>query len=91
MDAEIEASIQSHGGQVLFVGLQPSVETLEQRVLSESRLSNRKLQTVESLRAALREADYFSAINADDLVIDNSALSADETADRIVARFSLWE
>jgi len=87
--AEIEAAVQSHGGQVRFVGLRPSVETFEQRVLSQSRLSHRKLHTVESLRAALREADYFSAVNADDLVIDNSTLSADETAERIVAHFSL--
>ena len=89
--AEIEAAVQSHGGQVRFVGLRPSVETLEQRVLSPSRVSHRKLQTVESLRAALREADYFSTINTDDLVIDNSVLSADETAERIVAHFSLEE
>ncbi len=60
-------------------------------LLERPRLSNRKLQTVEGLRAALRQADHFSAINPDDLVIDNSALSADETADRIVAHFSLWE
>ena len=89
--AEIEAAVQTHGGQVLFVALRPSVETLEQRVLSQSRLGHRKLTSVESLRAALREADYFSAVNADDLAIDNSALSADETADRIVAHFSLSE
>ena len=89
--AEIEAAVQSHGGKVHFVALRPSVETLEQRVLSESRQNHRKLQTVESLRAALRDADYFSPINAEDLVIDNGALSADETAERIVAHFSLLE
>jgi chloramphenicol 3-O-phosphotransferase len=88
---EIEAAVRGHGGQVVFVGLRPSVETLEQRVLNQSRLGSRKLHTVQSLRAALREADYFSAINADDLVIDNSSLSADETADRIVGHVSLEE
>jgi chloramphenicol 3-O-phosphotransferase len=87
--AEIEAAVQRHGGQVRFVGLRPSVETLEQRVLSQSRLSDRKLQTVEGLRAELREGDYFSVINADDLVIDNSSLSPDETADRIVTHVSI--
>lgn len=86
---EIEAAIREHGGRVHFAGLRPSVETLEQRVLHHSRQNHRKLQNVESLRAALREADYFSTINADDLIIDNSALTADETAKRIVAHFSL--
>src|SRR5215211_2257393 len=44
--AEIEAAVRRHGGEVLFVCLRPSIEQLEKRVLSQSRLSNRKLQTV---------------------------------------------
>jgi len=87
--SEFGEALAAVGAQVHFVQLRPSLVALEQRVRAESRRQHGKLTSVESLRSALAEADYFARIGDEDLSIDNTALSPDEVAARIVSHCKL--
>lgn len=83
-------AVEVHGGEICFVQLSCDVATLEERVLSESRKSHRKIATVDKLREVMERYDIFSPVSrADSLSIDNSRLTAQEAAQRIIAHYRL--
>jgi gluconate kinase len=80
-----QATIEAHGGEVLFVHLHCRPDVLEARVVSESR-RGWKISSVEALRAALEEYGTSDLIPGTPLSIDNSDLEP-ETVAQGVARF----
>ena len=82
--------VEKHGGEVCFVQLYCDVETLEKRVLSESRKSYRKIATLETLREVMEHYDIFSPVAMrESLNIDNSKLTPQEVVQRIIAHYRL--
>jgi len=74
-----------HGARLSRVQLCPPLHVLERRVAGEERTTYGKIRDAELLRGYLATHDPYARIDADDLAIDNSALSPDEVA-RTVAR-----
>ena len=77
--------IESAGGEVLFIELRCSTEELERRIEHPSRQRFGKLSSVGQFRK-LKEAGAFvdPGIPRERLVVDTTALSATEVAERIV-------
>ena len=73
------------GARLSRVQLCPPLHVLERRVAADDRTMYDKIHDAESLRAYLGTHDPYAKIDANDLAIDNSALSPDEVA-RNVAR-----
>jgi broad-specificity NMP kinase len=83
-------AVEKHGGEVCFVQLFCDVQTLEERVLSESRKTHRKIATIETLREVMERYDIFSPVSrGDSLSIDNSQLTPQEVVRLIIAHYGL--
>jgi hypothetical protein len=80
-------TVETNGGAMYFARLVPPPGVLETRVGESSRASLKKVQDVELLRQILATHDCYSAINADDLTIDNSAVDAFDAARQICDHF----
>lgn len=84
-------SVEGGGGRVLFVNLRCEPEELRRRIGDASRAAYDKLRSVElfdELRAS--EAIFTrEQIGADDLLLDNTHLSPEEAARRIIEHFEL--
>jgi hypothetical protein len=84
--------VERHDGQVLLVKLTCERPALEARVESESRRSLRKLSDLQAWHAAIEGKDVDSLIpDRESLVIDNTHLSPDEAAMRIIKHYALLE
>jgi gluconate kinase len=81
-------TIETAGGEVLFVHLHCRPDILETRVVSESRLGW-KIDSVTELRSALAEYGTADAIAGTQLEIENSELEPQDVARRIAEAFSL--
>jgi len=92
-DAHIEkitAAAEENGGKVCFVLLTAEKSALEKRVLEESRTKYGKVKTVEMMRYFFDTYDLFSPVpQRESLIIDNTNLSAEETARQIIEHFNL--
>lgn len=87
---KIARSAEANGGEVCFVLLTADARELEKRVVQESRLKFGKAKTVEQMRHFLRNYDLMSPIpNRNTLQIDNTKLSVESTARRIIEHFEL--
>lgn len=84
----VEGIVREHGGEVLFVHLEPSREALESRLADESRVTHGKLIDVEKLREQLLGWDS-RPLRDSDLSIDNSHVSAADAALMIRDHYSL--
>lgn len=83
------AATEDNGGSVSPVQLRPSADVLERRITEPSRAQVRKLRDVGRLREMLAQYDLRTPLNPDDLSIDNSDLSPEETASLIAAHVGL--
>jgi DNA polymerase III delta prime subunit len=82
--------VERHGGEVCFVQLCCDVVILEERVLSESRKSYRKIVTLETLKEVMERYDIFSPVPLrESLSIDNSDLLPQEVVERIITHYRL--
>lgn len=88
---KITAATTDFGGQVHYVQLLPSDDVLQRRVLMESRTLTKKIADVGTLRAMMSRYDLRTPIHADDLQIDNAALSPAAVARTIGTMFGLPE
>ena len=88
--AKIAEIVESNGGEVCFVLLTAEKDELKRRVLEESRKSFGKVKTVEMMDFFFEKYDLFSPVpRGDSLIIDNTNLSAEATARRIIKHFQI--
>jgi dephospho-CoA kinase len=79
----------SNAAQVDFVQLLPTREVLEERVTGSSRVNTEKIRELEQLKRLLERFDVQTPINDDDLSIDNSLLTPEDTARQIAEHLGL--
>lgn len=88
--AKIIETVEANGGEVCFVLLTCKVSELEKRVLAESRKNFGKANNLEILREILEKHDLFPPVPfRESLQIDNTNLSSEATARKIVAHYKL--
>jgi deoxyadenosine/deoxycytidine kinase len=81
---------KKHKIRMHYVKLSCSRETLRKRVKEPSRGAHKKLSTIKKLEQVLKKNDYFSEFPAENtLAIDNTHLSAKDTAAVIMRHFKL--
>jgi RNase adaptor protein for sRNA GlmZ degradation len=87
---DVLRTVEHAGGEVCLVQLLPSKETLETRVVHHSR-KNKKIDTVERLHEVISDnpGAFEPLPDVPHLILDNSALSVEETAQRISTYYSL--
>jgi len=84
--------VEENGGGVSYVLLVCERGELEKRVLAESRKKFNKANNLELLNEILEKYDVFSlAPFRESLRIDNTNLSAGETARKIIEHYKLYE
>jgi cytidylate kinase len=86
----ITKTVEENGGEILFVLLVAEKAEIEKRVTAESRQRYGKLKNLELLRGIWEKYDLFSPVpERESLVVDNTNLSADETAEKIIDYYKL--
>lgn len=92
-DAHVERilkTVEENGGEVYFVLLRAEKCEIEKRMLSESRKNYSKLKNVEYLNEIWKNNELFSPVPfGESLIIDNTNLSAEETAKQIIEHFRI--
>lgn len=86
---QLQEVVAKAGGIVHRVQLAPSQEELERRVLSPERSAHGKAADLELLRMILKRDGSYGKVDADDLSIDNTSISAEEVAAQIASHFGL--
>lgn len=87
---QITNIVEENNGEVCFVLLTADKTELKKRVLEESRRKYGKAKTVEMMDFFLENYDLFSPVDVrESLIIDNTDLSAGETANRIIEYYDL--
>lgn len=90
--AEITKAVEENGGEISFVLLRADKTELEKRVLEDSRKKYGKAKTVEMMRYFFDNYELFSPVpERESLIIDNTNLSAGDTARQIVEHFGLQQ
>ncbi len=86
----VRNTIESHGGEVVFVKVICSSEELEKRITSDSRARFGKLTSVKLFRE-LSDAGAFidPEVTSDRLVVDTTTLGPDEAASKIASELKL--
>jgi len=88
--AEFAKTIEANGGEICFVLLTCERGELERRVLEESRKQYSKAQNTEILGEILGKYDLSSPVpQRESLLIDNTNLSAELTAQTIIKHFEI--
>jgi shikimate kinase len=88
--AKIAESVEKHGGEVCFVLLTADKDVLERRVLEESRRQYGKAKSVKMMKFFFETYDLFSPVpGCESLCIDNTNLSAEAAAEKIIGHFGL--
>jgi hypothetical protein len=87
--ASLIAASADAGAHVTLVQLAPSIEALELRVQAHSRIGTTKIIDPGVLRRLLTEYDLRTPAHSNDLVIDNSTLSAVDVAQLIADHVGL--
>jgi broad-specificity NMP kinase len=92
-DAHVEKitrAVEENGGEICFVLLKADREELNRRVVEESRRKMGKAKTVEMMNFFHETYDLLSPVpDRESLIIDNTLLSAEKAAERIIAHFNL--
>ena len=84
------AAVEREGGRVCPVQLICDAASRESRLISQERVELNKLTALEVLNELMQREDLLSPIPGwESLVIDNTALSPDEVASRIVEHFRI--
>ncbi|MEP6900543.1 MAG: shikimate kinase [Actinomycetota bacterium] len=82
--------VEENGGSICFVLLTADKVELEKRALEESRKKYGKAKSVKMMRHFFATYDLFSPVsNRESLIIDNTNLSAEKTALKIIENFKL--
>lgn len=85
-------AIENNGGEICFVQLTADKKEIEKRVLEKSRLKYNKVNNVETLNIFWERCELFSPINNyESFAIDNTSVSAIETAKRIIQHFQIQQ
>jgi DNA polymerase III delta prime subunit len=87
--AALIAASADAGAHVTLVQLAPSTEALEDRVRASSRVGTTKIKDPGLLRRLLAEFDLRTPARPDDLLIDNTALTAEDAAEFIADHIGL--
>ena len=86
----VARAVEENGGEIRFVLLTAEKSAIEARVANESRRKYGKLNDAETLRGIWEEYDLFSPVSErESLIIDNTWLSAAETAVKIIEHYRL--
>ncbi len=89
---KITKAVEANGGEVCFVLLVCETCELEKRVLEESRLKFGKANNLKILHEILGKYDLFSPVpERETLRIDNTNISAEATARKIIEHHKLGE
>lgn len=86
---KIEKIINSHGGKLHLVYLHCSQAELETRVLKSDRIARGKVSTIEHLHLQQKRKNHMAMPGRESLVIDNTGLSAEQTAEVIAGHFGI--
>lgn len=82
--------VEKHGGKVLFIQLYCRQKELEKRILHKSRKKFNKIKSLEIFKKVTQEYNLFSPIpHQESLKIDNTSLSAEKTAKKIIEYYHL--
>lgn len=82
---QVDDSVTSKGGEVVFIQLSCSPQELKERVVQPDRLAHRKLNTVEGLEKALHKSDLFGSIKGvNNHHLDSTGLNATDTITKIL-------
>lgn len=88
--ALVTKTVEENGSEICFVLLRCERGELEKRIFAESRKLLGKIKTLEILNEILEKYDLFSPVpERTSLIIDNTNLSAKDTARKIVEHFNL--
>jgi len=83
-------AVEENGGEVCLVLLKAEKETIEKRILEESRKQFHKVKSLEILHEMFDKYELFAPVNNyESLIVDNTHLSAGETAQKIINHFNL--
>lgn len=81
----VTKTVEENGGEINFVLLVAEKSEIEKRVLAESRKQYGKAKDLKTLREIWEKYDLFSSVpGRESLIIDNTNLSAEETAAKII-------
>ena len=84
--------VEENGGEICFVLLRAGRAELDKRVVAESRQKMGKAKTVEMMDFFHQNYDLLSPVpHQESLIIDNTKLSAETVARRIIEHFNLPE
>lgn len=87
---EVTEIVEENGGEICFVLLKAERRELDKRVTEESRKKLGKAKTVEMMDYFHATYDLFSPVpDRESLIIDNTDLSAEQAARRIIGHFNL--
>ncbi|MCA1622951.1 MAG: AAA family ATPase [Acidobacteria bacterium] len=87
---KIIKTVEENGGEICFVLLVCEHSELEKRVLEESRMKFKKANNLELLKEILEKYDLFSPVPfQESLRIDNTNLSAEATARKIIEHYKV--
>ena len=83
--AAITKAVEDNGGEIRFVLLKAEKSEIENRVMAQSRRNSSKLKNVEMLNDMWKKHELFSPVPLrESLIIDNTNLSAEDTARQII-------
>lgn len=89
---KVETAARENGAEVYFVLLRSSEDELKRRIVLEDRRKHGKANTIEMIENFLESYDLCSPIpGTDSLEIDNTDLSPQDAARRIVEHFCLQQ
>lgn len=87
---ELEEMLHKVGGEVFYVNLTCELEEQKRRVVSDDRKEHKKILTTEEFEQRMKSVDIFNATPSDRTIeIDNTHLTPDEVAKKIVTTFNL--
>ncbi len=87
---DVRELLDQYGGELCLVGLICSQEQLEQRVVEPDRMEFGKINSVEKLQSVFPSTELsFEIPYVETLVIDNTELSPEQTAERIIEYYHL--
>ena len=88
--AEVTRATEENGGEIHFVLLVAEKASIEKRVIKKSRKSYGKINGLPLLHKIWRENELFAPVpGRTSLIIDNTHLSAAQTAQKIIEHFNL--
>ena len=87
---DVRELLDQYGGELCLVGLTCSREELERRVVEPDRMEFGKINSVEKLQSVFPSTDLsFEIPYVKALVIDNTELSPEQVAERVIEHFQL--